>query len=148
MAVGKQLSTPLLSLQQDYERRMARYLTIEWRLLPASRSTEQQMIRQEESDRISAELRPGDVLVILDERGTEWNNPELARQLESWTSAQGKLVLVLGGAYGITPQLLQRARAQWSLSRLVFPHELARLLVVEQLYRSCMLQTGHPYHHA
>ena len=75
------------------------------------------------------------------------DSPALSRSLHQ-PMAQGKsLVLIIGGAYGVTEVVMERANLVWSLSRLVFPHQLVRLILAEQLYRAQQIAAGHPYHH-
>ena len=97
-----------------------------------------------EAEAILAELRPGERLVALCEEGETHTSLALARALEG--SGSERLAFVIGGADGLDPAI--KARAQWrlSLSPLTFPHELARLLLLEQLYRALSIQQGAPYH--
>jgi 23S rRNA pseudoU1915 N3-methylase RlmH len=86
--------------------------------------------------------------VLLDERGKELSSPELAKALERWTAVHGAAAFAVGDAYGHEEQLAAQAEERWSLSRLVFPHHLAHVLVAEQLYRAASIRAGAPYHHA
>lgn len=99
-----------------------------------------------EAEAITAALRPEERLVALTEEGESFSSTTLARRLEG--SGSERLAFVIGGADGLDPGL--RARASWrlSLSPLTFPHELARLLLLEQLYRALSIQQGGPYHRA
>jgi 23S rRNA (pseudouridine1915-N3)-methyltransferase len=99
-----------------------------------------------EAEAIAAALRPEEQLVALTEEGQTYSSVGLARRLEG--SGSERLAFVIGGADGLDPAL--RARASWrlSLSPMTFPHELARLLLLEQLYRALSIQQGGPYHRA
>ena len=99
-----------------------------------------------EAEAITAALRPEERLVALTEEGESFSSTALARRLEG--SGSERLAFVIGGADGLDSAL--RARASWrlSLSPLTFPHELARLLLLEQLYRALSIQQGGPYHRA
>lgn len=99
-----------------------------------------------EAEAITAALRPEERLVALTEEGESFSSTALARRLEG--SGSERMAFVIGGADGLDPAL--RARASWrlSLSPLTFPHELARLLLLEQLYRALSIQQGGPYHRA
>ena len=147
IAVGRPSEGPLRELLQDYERRIARHAQIVWNILTASREQAELQIRSEESARISAQLKPNDTVVLLDERGAEYTNEQLVSQLDRWQGSQGRLVIIIGGAFGVDESLRHRAQAVWSLSKLVFPYEIVRLVLVEQLYRTYMIKAGHPYHH-
>ena len=100
----------------------------------------------DEAKRIVAALRPGEALVLLDERGKSWSSRELAQQIESWQSDGRDVALVIGGPDGVTSGLRQRADQTWSLSGLTLPHGLVRVLLAEQLYRGWSILSGHPYH--
>lgn len=100
---------------------------------------------QDESETILARLKTGDFVILLDERGKNLSSPELSELVCSHTGQH--VVFVIGGAYGVTPELRQRADVLWSLSRLVFPHQLVRLILAEQLYRAQEISKGGKYHH-
>jgi 23S rRNA (pseudouridine1915-N3)-methyltransferase len=97
-----------------------------------------------EAEAIQAALRPEEQLVVLAEEGQVFDSQAFARRLEG--SGSERLALVIGGAEGIAPALKARACWMLSLSPMTFPHELARLLLLEQLYRALTIQQGGPYH--
>jgi len=119
-------------------------------LAPAPRGKHPDLARavRDEGQRVLAALPRNALLVALDERGTEWTSPELARRLNDWSQLGRDLVFAIGGADGHAPDVVQRADQRWSLGRLTLPHHLARLIVVEQLYRAWSLVNNHPYHRA
>ena len=100
--------------------------------------------KERESELIQAALRPEERLVVLAEEGQTFDSPAFARRLEG--SGSERLALVIGGAEGVAPVLKARACWMLSLSPMTFPHELARLLLLEQLYRALSIQQGGPYH--
>jgi 23S rRNA (pseudouridine1915-N3)-methyltransferase len=104
--------------------------------------------RAKESQRILQRLKPGDFVVALDERGKPWSSTDLARELDRWQNHQPSVALVIGGPEGLTDEVRARANQVWSLSALTFPHGLARVIVLEQLYRAWTILNGHPYHKA
>ena len=91
-------------------------------------------------------LKANDFLILLDERGRLYSTSELADQITQWELSGRSLVFAIGGADGWCENMRQRADSEWSLSKLVFPHPLARVIVVEQLYRADSVRQGHPYH--
>ena len=99
-----------------------------------------------EAEAITAALRPDERLVALTEEGQTFSSPALAQRLEG--SGSERLAFVIGGADGLDPILRSRASWRLSLSPMTFPHELARLLLLEQLYRALSIQQGGPYHRA
>ena len=103
--------------------------------------------RQEESERILSRLNAHDYVVLLDERGKALDSPGLADVLQGKLDQSRNVVIIIGGAYGVDETVHQRADLVWSLSPLVFPHQLVRLILTEQLYRAQQIATGGPYHH-
>lgn len=101
---------------------------------------------QREAEAILAKVSPRDVLVCLDERGRELSSPELAAQLGRWRDESRDVVFAIGGDEGHGDAVRERAQLTWSLSRLVLPHRLARVVVAEQLYRALTILAGEPYH--
>lgn len=101
---------------------------------------------ESEAQRLDRAIPAGDVLVALDEQGALATSEALAAQLGGWRDAGRQVTLVIGGADGLDPALLQRADWQLALGRLTWPHLLVRLLIVEQLYRASTILAGHPYH--
>lgn len=106
------------------------------------------MIRAEE-EIILNRLGPQHYLIIFDERGKMLSSPEWAAQFQQLMNQSVKtLVLLIGGAYGIGDGVKNRAKQSWSLSKLVFPHQLVRLIAAEQVYRAFSILKNSPYHHA
>ena len=110
-------------------------------------SLEGQQARNEESQRILSKLRPTDTVILLDEMGTQFDSTALARTLDQLFTNGKSVVFVIGGAYGVSDELRSRADTVWSLSPLVFPHQLVRLILIEQLYRAQSIANGGRYHH-
>ena len=101
-----------------------------------------------ESDRILAALRPGEKVVVLDERGTLLTSPAFAQRIGTWRDHGVRdIAFVIGGAYGMTEEVRERADLVLSLSPMVFPHQLVRVLFAEQLYRALSILKGTGYHH-
>ncbi|MEO8223375.1 MAG: 23S rRNA (pseudouridine(1915)-N(3))-methyltransferase RlmH [Gammaproteobacteria bacterium] len=104
--------------------------------------------KAKEGLRILQRLKPADFVVALDERGRGWSSTELAREVERWQNHHPSVALVIGGPEGLAADVSERANQTWSLSNLTFPHGLARVVVIEQLYRAWTILQGHPYHKA
>lgn len=146
LVIGKKHEDWVREGIERYEKRLKKPFTIDWVLLPHS-AREGDSARQEESERILGRLQPDAICVLLDERGTAFDSPALSRALLTPLEQSRSVVLVIGGAYGVTPALRDRASIIWSLSPLVFPHQLVRLIVTEQLYRAQEIARGGSYHH-
>lgn len=146
IAVGKKHEAWVEAGIRRYETRLKRPFDAEWVLMPHS-AREGLIARQDESERVLSRLKPSDFVVLLDERGKLLDSPTLARQLLVPLEKSQPVVLVIGGAYGVDDSLHSRANLVWSLSPLVFPHQLVRLILAEQLYRAQEIAGGRPYHH-
>jgi 23S rRNA (pseudouridine1915-N3)-methyltransferase len=145
-AVGK-LRPYYRQAADDYARRLRRYATIrEQEVREASRAPSSVVQRAEEAARLETKIADGSTMVALARDGAGWNSRELARQLERWLQAGRPLALVIGGSEGLDPALVSRAGARWSLGPLTLPHELARVVVLEQVYRAFTILRGEPYH--
>lgn len=133
---------------QHYLGRLARSFPVEQVVLPEAGKGEPAYQQRIESERILAALKPGERVVVLDERGTHLTSPQFAARLGTWRD-QGvrNVVFVIGGAYGMTDEVRQRADLVLALSAMTFPHQLVRVLFAEQLYRAASILQGSPYHH-
>lgn len=145
IAIGKKHESWITEGLDRYQKRLKRPYDVEWVLLPHS-SLEGAQARQEESERIIQKLVKDDYVILLDEIGKNLSSPELSALLDTQFT-RGSVTVIIGGAYGVTPELQRRVDTVWSLSRLVFPHQLVRVLLIEQLYRAQEIQNGGKYHH-
>lgn len=145
VAIGKKHESWIEEGLARYQKRLRKPFSVEWVLLPYSAKSNIQA-RHEESEMILARIKPSDYVILLDERGENLTSPELSYRLQQ-VAAQKPITVVIGGAYGVTQAVQERADMVWSLSRLVFPHMLVRLLLIEQLYRAQDIAHGGPYHH-
>lgn len=114
-------------------------------LLPSPKNE----LRDKESQMVLSLLQKEDSLILLDERGRQFSSEELALQIQQYAdSGKKNLVFLIGGAYGVSEELRKKALLCWSLSKLVFPHQLVRLILAEQLYRACTINSREKYHHS
>ncbi len=146
VAIGKKHESWVEDGIKRYQTRLRKPYDIEWVFLPHS-SFEADKARQEESERILGRLKDDSYIVLLDERGENADSPSLSRLLEVEQSRSRQIVVIIGGAYGVDERIHQRADFIWSLSKLVFPHQLVRLILAEQLYRAQEIARGGGYHH-
>ena len=145
IAVGQKMPDWVQTACTEYLSRFHYQFKLILEELPASKKAGT-AAREEHRKKMLHRLKPNDFLVLLDERGQSYSTVELAEQLTRWELTSRSLVFALGGADGWCEGMWERADSQWSLSRLVFPHSLARIIVVEQLYRADSVRRGHPYH--
>jgi len=149
LAVGDRQPTWVDDACENYIGRMPR----DWKfriecVATARRSKNNQAhnAMQAEGEQLLARIRSGEQVVLLDEKGTQYSSQALAARLSDWQADGRDLCFIIGGPDGVSAACRQRADATWSLSALTLPHGLARVLLVEQLYRAWSLQNGHPYH--
>ena len=145
--VGRRAPDTLEALTSDYARRVARFLAFEQvRVPPAEgRAGDPRRALAREADAIRKHLEPSDTLVALDERGRERTTEELARWLDE-RSQVGRTAFVIGSDLGLDEELKAVAHERLALSRFTLPHQLARLVLLEQLYRASDLLAGGQYH--
>ena len=142
---GKTKDARLRALIEDYSERLSHFVRCEVTELRELGRVDKTGIAKE-TKRISDGLRSGAVTVLLDPGGSEWTSQQLADQVRSWESSGIKEVaFIVGGPNGVAPELVARADKRWSLSRLTLTHEMARVLLLEQLYRAYTIVHGLPY---
>lgn len=150
LAIGKKHDAKLNTAITEYTNRLGHYMSVEWYLVEAkiTRSMKAEQIKQLESEVMLKYIEPQDTVVLLDERGTQLSSLELADKIQTYkNSAVKHLVFITGGAYGVNNDVMQRADFTWSLSKLVLPHQLVRVVLAEQLYRAHTILAGEQYHH-
>jgi 23S rRNA (pseudouridine1915-N3)-methyltransferase len=129
-----------------YQKRLKAPMNVEWVLLPHS-AYDGVRARQDESQRIHSRLSSDEYVVLLDERGKMLDSPGLNTVISHHLDRSRVVTFIIGGAYGVSDELRARADFVWSLSPLVFPHQLVRLILIEQLYRAQEIARGGKYHH-
>jgi 23S rRNA (pseudouridine1915-N3)-methyltransferase len=150
LAIGKKHDPKLVSAIEDYTARLQHYCPTKWDLLEAkiSSSMKPDEIKKLESELLLSRTKSDDKVILLDETGQQINSIQNSQALEKHLNKATKnLIFVIGGAYGVTDELKKRADFIWSLSPLVFPHQLVRLILIEQLYRGFTILSNAQYHH-
>jgi 23S rRNA (pseudouridine1915-N3)-methyltransferase len=149
--IGKTTEIYLNTGIEEYTKRLAKYTQFDIKTIPyiknaAALSPDNQ--KTLEANQILKLLNAKDFVVLLDENGSQYTSVQLAKNIEKMmVQAGGALVFVVGGAYGFAPEIYARANQRLALSLLTFPHQLVRLLFVEQLYRAFSILKNEPYHH-
>ena len=146
IAVGKKHESWVNEGIERYSKRLRKPFNVEWDLLPYS-AREGDLARQEESEAIQKRLGSNDFTLLLDERGDLLDSPALSKLLMKGLADKARVTAIIGGAYGVTDELRDQADKVISLSPMVFPHQLVRLILIEQIYRSEQISLGGPYHH-
>ena len=136
----------------EYEKRLTRFgkfETIELPDLPepanSSPAIEEQICRKE-GQAILGKIRDGDIVIALCIEGKRLDSPQLAQQLQAYADTGRRVVFVIGGSLGLSPEVVARAQLKLSFSPMTFPHQLARVMLLEQAYRACKINAGERYH--
>ncbi|WP_350285501.1 23S rRNA (pseudouridine(1915)-N(3))-methyltransferase RlmH [uncultured Croceitalea sp.] len=151
VAVGKTDNKELNNLITTYQKRLSHYIKFEFAIIPDIKnvknlSTEEQ--KKKEGEAILKNVANSDVLVLLDEKGKQFSSVSFAENLQKRMNSGIKmLILVVGGPYGFSQMVYQRANQKISLSPMTFSHQMVRLFVIEQLYRAFTILRNEPYHH-
>jgi len=134
-----------------FTKRIGHYFTADWQIIasPKNASTLSSAdLKTKEGEIILNTIKKEDYLVLLDERGKQLSSEGLAIFLQQRANESEKnIVFLIGGAFGVSDAVMQRANYKWSLSQLVFPHQLVRLILSEQVYRACTIIRNEKYHH-
>ena len=146
LAIGKKHEDWVNIGIERYEKRLKKPFDVKWLLLPHS-SIDGMLARQAESNAILSRINDRDQVILLDETGDGLSSPSLSTLLSKQFVDARNVVIVIGGAYGVDERVKARADITWSLSKLVFPHQLVRLILIEQLYRAQEIAHGSSYHH-
>lgn len=146
IAVGPKCPSWVDEAVTEYARRMPRAHALSVDTVPISTRSERARRGSEEAERLLSRTSSRDWLVALDERGKTHSSRQLADRFRAWQNTGGDVVLLLGGPDGLDASVLDAANERWSLSPATMPHGLARVVVVEQIYRAWTLVSGHPYH--
>ena len=151
LAIGKTDSVQLLQLISEYENRLKHYIKFDLELLPDIKNTKnltEVQQKEKEGEAILKKINPTDVLILLDENGKQYTSIEFSNFLQKKMNAGIKqLVFVIGGPYGFSSSIYEKAQGKISLSKMTFSHQMIRLFIVEQMYRAFTILKNEPYHH-
>jgi 23S rRNA (pseudouridine1915-N3)-methyltransferase len=143
---GKTKDARLRSLQDDYQKRLSHFTRCEISEIRETSGAGTKAGIDKDSKSISDRLSTGAVTVLLDPEGIEWSSPELASQIQRWENQGTKEVaFIVGGPNGVSAELAATVTKRWSMSRLTLTHEMARVVLLEQLYRAYTIIQGLPY---
>jgi 23S rRNA (pseudouridine1915-N3)-methyltransferase len=150
-AIGKRNENYVNEGVQDFTKRISNYFPVEWIIIPVPKNAglfSDKELRKREGELILQSLKDEDYLVALDENGKSFNSAGLSAFIgEKASQSIRNIVFIIGGAYGLHETVLQKAKLEWSLSSLTFPHQLVRLILAEQIYRACTILRNEKYHH-
>lgn len=151
MVIGKTDDSNLNELIVQYTKRLAHYVNFSIEILPDIKQTKnlsESQQKTKEAALILNKITPGDLLILLDEKGKQYSSVGFADQLQKrMNSGVKQLVFVIGGPYGFSDDVYQKSQGKISLSTMTFSHQMIRLLFIEQLYRGFTILRNEPYHH-
>lgn len=150
IVVGRTVNKHFIAGIDDYVQRINHYMPFAITTIPELKNTKnltEEQQKQLEGELILRQLQPQDTVILLDEHGRELRSIELAGWLEQKRNTARRLVFVIGGPYGFSTPVYERANEKLSLSKMTFSHQMIRLIFTEQLYRACTIIKGEPYHH-
>lgn len=150
-SIGKAHDDLYIKAIEEFTKRLQKYYSVDWVIIATPKKAglmKEPELKKQEAHLILAQLQSGDFLVLLDERGKMLSSIGLAELIQQRANESTKrLVFLIGGAFGVDPSIQQKAQFTWSLSKLVFPHMLVRLMLSEQVYRGCTINRNEKYHH-
>jgi len=151
LQIGKTTEKYIINGVDDYSGRICKYIGFEIITIPDLKNTKSMPVaeqKQKEGEKIIKSIGKDDWVILLDEKGKEYRTVEFSDQLTKLLMiARKRIVFVIGGPYGFSNEVYERADQKLSLSRMTFSHQLVRLLFTEQLYRIMTVIKGDPYHH-
>ena len=148
--IGKTADPRLVSLIDDYQQRLKHYIPFEFVVLPDiknAKSLSEEQLKTAEGEALLSRLTPAMDVILLDEHGKEFRSIEYADWLQKKMGAGRDLMLIIGGAYGFSQAVYDRANGKISLSQMTFSHQMIRLMAIEQIYRAMTILRNEPYHH-
>lgn len=148
IAVGKIKEKPAQALIDEYMKRLVSIHKVEIIQLNKSKHKDTDVLKiiEDESNRIIEKIQPQDFVVLLDLAGKNIQSEALSQTVDQTLNQGQTLVFVIGGSHGVSSKVKTRAQFLWQLSALTFPHQLVRILLLEQIYRAFMILKAHPYH--
>jgi len=149
LVVGKTSTGYLTQGIEEYVKRIQRYAPFDIRIIPdVKRNQGPQRQKELEGEAMLSTITGADYVTLLDERGAQLTSREFAQDIDKkMVQLPSRWILVIGGPYGFSQAMYDRANSKLSLSKMTFPHEMVRLFVVEQIYRAMTILHGEPYHH-
>lgn len=150
LVVGKTTDQRLQTLIDDYQQRLKHYIPFEIVVIPDLRNAKaltQAQIKEQEGIEILRRITPAMEVILLDEHGREYRSIEYAQWIQKKMSAGRDITFIVGGPYGFSTAVYERADGKISLSKMTFSHQMIRLFFTEQIYRAMTILRGDPYHH-
>ncbi len=147
VAVGKTKQDFIIRGIEEYSKRLSAYASIKWDFIPEAKKTLlPEKVKEKEAEQLLKYIQSDEFLIVLDERGKSYSSVQLSQKIQSILPYK-KIVIIVGGVYGLAPSILQKADLVLSFSRFTFTHQMIRLLLMEQLYRAFTIIHNKKYHY-
>ena len=149
IAIGKRMPVWVDSAFTEYSKRLPKKINFNLiEIVPATRSknTNPEQLKKIEEEKITTSITNNSLVIALDEKGKSINSRELSIELQTWIDNQQHVSILVGGADGLSPSIKNKADEIWSLSKMTLPHNLVRIVIIEQIYRAWSIINHHPYH--
>lgn len=147
LAIGKLKQTFWKEGAAEYLKRVGFFCPAEILELSEEKGNNSKIVMEKEGTRLLEKIKKENFVIILDKTGKQISSEKLAQKFSAWQTEHKEIVFVIGGAFGLAPEILKRANFVFSLSDLTFTHEQARVILLEQLYRALTIVNGKPYHY-
>lgn len=152
LAIGKTDAEYIRKGIEEYKKRLSKYTNFELKIIPdikGGKKMPESVQKEKEGELIIGELCNSDMLILLDEKGRNMNSIEFAEFINNnnINSTKKRMLIAIGGPYGFSQKVYDRADAFISLSKMTFSHQMVRMIFIEQLYRAMTIIKGEPYHH-
>ncbi len=151
LVIGKTDKDFVIKGIEEYRKRLVHYVPFEMVVIPDIKNTKnmsEQQQKQKEGALILSKVKPADTLLLLDENGKTFSSVQFSQFIEQkMINGNKNIVFVIGGPYGFSDEVYQAAQGKVSLSKMTFPHQMIRMIFIEQLYRAMTIIKGEPYHH-
>ena len=150
-SIGKANESHVEEGIQLFTKRITNYYPVQWQIISSPKNAavmSEVDLKQKEGETILGLLKKEDYLVLLDERGKQLSSEGLSEFIQQRANeSQKNIIFLIGGAFGVSKEVMDRSNYKWSLSQLVFPHQIVRMLLAEQVYRACSINRNEKYHH-
>ena len=150
-SIGKANESHVEEGIQLFTKRITNYYPVQWQIISSPKNAavmSEVDLKKKEGETILGLIKKEDYLVLLDERGKQLSSEGLAEFIQQRANeSQKNIIFLIGGAFGVSKEVMDRSNYKWSLSQLVFPHQIVRMLLAEQVYRACSINRNEKYHH-
>jgi 23S rRNA (pseudouridine1915-N3)-methyltransferase len=147
IVVGKTKEKFWQAAEQEYKKRLQSFVKCDFEILKSLKHEDKKRVITEEGEQILSKIKQDDFVVVLDKAGIQLASEQFAQKIKTWQNESKEVVFVIGGTYGLSSQVLERADLSLSFGQATFTHEMIRTILLEQIYRSFMILSNRQYHY-